>query len=265
MLDEEREKVCFDIFRENIGHKLAVRHWKEIYLCFLAVDFGLKTSYLVDQCCLQPVKVNRLVEHLCRERFLSRNDLYTALIFGDTFILQREATLSHLNRVMNEQLTCFVDVSGRLTEPKMVEKSDSKFWNSIRKFCEAFSDFIQCYRADEDAPFIPHFEIEIVHPCTVFGLILGYPTVYWLDERSEMNCLSHTNLTVSSCEIALAESSQANYFVTASSFSFPEELSVLCETHVQAWKRNIAELSQKCTIFIHRFICKQVRLPAVIL
>lgn len=263
---EFREKQCFDIFTGILGRKLAVKHWKEIYLCILAVDCGLKTSYLADQCCLKPAQMDKLVTNLRCEKFISRGDLHTVVIYGDIFVLQSEKMLNYLNCMLNERCVCFVDISQSLSEAKILN-SDGNFWTSIKRFCLEFNDFIQ--HCKTDTHFMPRtfeFEDKILHPCSIFGIILAYPVIYWLTKESEMNCLSQINLSVYSSEIALESWQGKNQdFVTVCSFSFPGNLTAYCEKYIESWKNNVTAISQKQTLLVHRIMCKQVRLPVVIL
>ena len=274
MVDESgefREKECFEIFKEVLGRKLAVRHWKEVYLCILAVDCGLKISYLVDQCHINPAQMKKLITNLRREKFISELELHTVVIHGDVFVLQKESALTYLNRVSNEQSVCFVDVSQGLNKPNLIPNSDEKPWISINTFSSKFADFLQrcaidTQNSDERASTRFEFEDEILHPSTVFGLILGYPIVYSLTKETEINCLSGIDLTVCSSELALAPwQGKSDDFVTVSSFSFPENLAAHCEKYVKSWSKSACAISQKQTMLVHRIMCKKVRLPVVIL
>jgi hypothetical protein len=270
MADEFREKECFEIFKGVLGHKLAVRHWKEIYFCILAVDCGLKTSYLVDQCHMKPVQMKTLIANLRCAKLISEVELRTVVIYGDIFVLQQENTFKYLNSISNERSVCFVDVSQSLNEPK-IQHSDDNLWASIRTLCSEFTAFVEAFTVDtqfRDECTITSFEFDdkILHPCTVFGIILGYPIVYCLTKESEMNCLSGIDLTVCSSETALASwEGKSNDFVAVSSFSFPEKLAAYCEKYITSWNEKVCEISKKQTMLVHRIMCKQVRLPVVIL
>ncbi len=262
-ISEFREKQCFEVFSEILGRKHAVKHWKEIYLCILAVDCGLKTAYLIDQCCIKSAQMNQLITSLRFEKFISRVDLHTVLIYGDIFVLQKENTLNYLKRTLNERCVCFIDISQSLNEPQIVD-FDENFWASVKTFCLEFTDFIQ--NADVLTPRTFEFEDKILHPCTVFGIILGYPVVYWMTKESEINCLSEIDLSVCSSEIALESWQGKNDdFVTVCAFSFPEKLAAYCEKRIESWKDSVAAISQKQTTLVHRIMSKRVRLPVVIL
>ena len=274
MVDESsefREKECFEIFKEVLGRKLAVRHWNDVYLGILAVDCGLKISYLVDQCHIKPAHMNKLITNLRREKFLSEVELHAVVIHGDIFVLQKENTLKYLNRISNEQSVCFVDVSQGLNEPNLIPNSDEKLWTSINTFCSRFTDFLQrcpidTQNSDERESTSFEFEDDIIHPCTVFGLILGYPIVYSLTKESEINCLSGIDLSVCSSELTLAPwQAKSDNFVTVSSFSFPENFATHCEKYVESWSKSACAISQKQTMLVHRIMCKKVRWPVVIL
>ena len=266
--DEFRWQECFAIFKDILGHRLAAKYWKEMYLCILAVDCGLKTSYLVDQCCIQPLQVHKLVTNLHCEKLISSDNLCTVLIFDDIFVLQSKKTLIHLHRILNKCHVGFVDVSQDLDEPKL-HKCEN-FLGLLKRFCVKFTDFIErCNKVrQEDSSLAEIFEFKdkIIHPCTVFGIILGYPLVYWLSDVSETNCLSAVVLTVYSCEIAVKSwRDKSEDFMTVSSFSFPETLTAVFKKHIKSWQEDMAVVSKKQKMLVHRIVCKQVRLPVVIL
>ena len=268
---EFRAKQCFEIFTEILGRKLAAKHWREMYLCILAVDFGFKTSYLVDQCCLQLVQINELMENLRRHKFISRDDLLTVVLYGDIFVLQSEKTLKYLNRILKERSIRFIDASQSLNAPKILCNTDENLWSTIKNFCLKFIHFVQCCELEirNGGGFLQRcfeFNDESPHPCTIFGIILGYPIVYCTTRDSEMNCLSETNLTVYSSEIAVRSwHGKHDEHVTVCSFSFPANLSADCEKYIESWKDDVTAISQKQTSLNHRINCKQVRLPVVIL
>ena len=268
---EFREKKCFEIFTEILGRKRAAKHWKEMYLCILAVDCGFKTSYLLDQCSLQPVQMNKLITKLGEKELISRDDLLTVVIYGDIFVLQIEKTLEHVNRILNERYIGFIDVSQRLNAPEILCNTDENFWSMIKLFCLKFVDFLQRCELDiqNGDVFVQgsfEFDKESPNPCTIFGILLGYPVVYCMTKDSEINCLSETDLTVYASEIAVQSWQGKNgEFVMVCSFSFPANLSPHCDKYIESWKDSVTAISKKQIKLIHRINRKQVRLPIVIL
>lgn len=259
------EKHCFEVFAGILGRKIACKHWKDIYLCILAVDLDLKNAYLVDQCCIKPTELIKLIKKLRYEKLVYRNDLHVVVICGDIFVLQRENILKYLKCLTHEQPVCFIDVSQTLNEPKVLKNSDVYFCTAVKEFCLQLNDFIQQCGV-EDLAMPKTFEFGTLHPCTVFGIILGYPVVYWLTKESEINCLTEVDLIVYSTELSFPTwQEKGNDFWTVCSFSFPRNLEVYCKKFIESWKANVVVVCQKQMLLVHRIKCQQARLPVVIL
>lgn len=261
------EKRCFDIFAEVLSPKIAAKKWKEVYYCIRAVDCGIKNSYLVDQCCVSPEQMTRLVRRLYIEDFLSREDLDIVVIFQDIFVIQKDSVLRHLSGILNEDKICFVDVSQGLPEPKMLNEREFKI--TIKNFCLEFTEFLkQPIKPFGERENIGNIRSSLIYnsdlnPCTIFGVILGYPVVYWCNEKSITNCLSERELTVHS--ISLQSLKLMNKSLTVFSFSLPVSLTGFCEKYINSWKDRVCNISDKLVGLVAHVSCEQVRLPVVVL
>ena len=76
----------------------------------------------------------------------------------------------------------------------------------------------------------------------MFGLLLGYPIVYWYDLDLSINCLAHESLCVTS--ISAAFDSLPASDLTITSFSYPAQIADKVKRVVDVWRNSLKELSK---------------------
>ena len=262
------ERNCFDIFAEVLGKKTAIKKWKELYTCIRTVDCGIKNSYLLDTCNVTPVQIERLIKRLCNEDFLSGEELDILVICEDTFVLHEQRVSEYLSSALDDDKICFVDVSQHLPEPKVL-KYELEFQKTVKDFCIQFIEFLKQRTAqpsDErtNVGSIKCFGCDKTNldPCSIFGLILGYPVVYWCNQESTSNCLSQCKLTLHTVTVQFSQLTTNSFTVT--SFSLPSSLSDSCERYIKSWKDRVLETSEKDGVVL-RISCKHATLPVVVL
>ena len=78
-----------------------------------------------------------------------------------------------------------------------------------------------------------------VNLCTVFGLMLGYPVVYWFDIEKPTNCLSYLPLNVVTATAIISTTSSSlaarHTRCTFTSFSYPAEINSEARSIVAGW------------------------------
>lgn len=261
---------CFNIFAEALGKKTAIQKWKELYTCIRTVDCGIKNSYLVDTCRVTPVQIEKLIKCLCNENFLSGEELDIVVICEDTFVLHKRRVSEYLSSALDDDKICFVDVSQELSEPRILHiNNESEFREMVKDFCMQFTEFLKqrtTWPTDEreNVGSTKSFGCDKtdLNPCSIFGLILGYPVVYWCNPESLSNCLSQCRLTLHTVTVQFSQLMTSSFMVT--SFSLPSSLSDSCKLYIKSWKERVWESSEKHGAVL-RILCKHATLPVVVL
>ena len=102
-------------------------------------------------------------------------------------------------------------------------------------------------------PSAHHVELKFpahVNRTTIFGILLGYPVVYWYDTRDETmsNCLGMTPLCVNkvNCLITLPDGDcHSNELF---SYSFPLSMKHLVEKHIKVWYDNVLSIVSEIAV-----------------
>jgi len=79
---------------------------------------------------------------------------------------------------------------------------------------------------------------------TVFGLLLGYPVVYWYkDVTTADNCLSHVPLRL--FRILAVDSTANSQPTVIYSFTVPEQLYSHCQFLIDSWQKQLLTLASR--------------------
>lgn len=139
-----------------------------------------------------------------------------------------------LRRLADAQLVAkFVDVSAKLRSPRVLATPPpgvADMLSSLRRqLADAASSPVFCDAAFADVvPADGGWNL-----CTAFGVLLGYPVVYWFDgDADAANCLAMEELNV--VRVRGAGRTPAEWD-DVYSFSFPLALGVELKPHVDAW------------------------------
>ena len=158
-------------------------------------------------------------------RLLSRSDFRVLSFDGlDFFIVHARETI----RILESPVT-FVDVTRTLEDgPKVVDTSPlpSDFIDHL------VSKISASYTGDGGQ--VIRVELNGVNGTTVFGVLLGYPVVYWYSDRSEEDdsdgtCLDGREVVV--CKIQCDSKDD----VGGLTFSYPKCLSGVLESRIRQW------------------------------
>jgi len=90
-----------------------------------------------------------------------------------------------------------------------------------------------------------------VNRTTVFGLLLGYPIVYWYSNvTSADNCLSQVPLRV--FRISAIDSTANGQPTVVYSFTVPEQLYSHCKSFIDNWQKRLFTLtSRECIDWVY--------------
>ena len=101
-----------------------------------------------------------------------------------------------------------------------------------------------------DNAFTPELAPDI-NRSTVFGLLLGYPVVYWYrNVVTADNCLSHVPLRL--FRILAVDSTADSQPTAIYSFTVPEQLYSHCQSLIDSWQKQLLTLaSRPCTDWVY--------------
>ena len=147
-------------------------------------------------------------------------DIFVLKIAGDYFISSRKCFKKHYQNPESNFPTV-IDISNNLPEPGIAAaETEQKVHKDFRHLLS------QIYASEEDV-----IDINIgdgINVTTMFGLLLGYPVVYYYDTNIEGNCLSNRDLTV--------------YKIGSNNFwpiSFSVPTNLLSQTNIFDWLDNL--------------------------
>ncbi|XP_071495113.1 UPF0739 protein C1orf74 homolog [Diadema antillarum] len=172
-------------------------------------------------CCVNVEKPSPLVQaqqsEVAEDSSVVQGTQYITLILHDDIIFVNRllllknirkflTTLTPVNNVMDSDnydtvdvSTCrtsqfsalLVDVTGALEKPKIASQED------ISNFALAARDVV--FQVERDSGDVVNLSCSEWNLTTVFGLLLGYPVLYWYEVDVHGNCLSYTPLCVHKC------------------------------------------------------------------
>ena len=193
----------------EIVQKLRIsKRWKELALNLSFIRRGIKPGLLWD---LGNINTPGLLELK-----IILQDIFVLDIAGDFFVSSRECFYKHLEN-LESNFPIVIDISPNLTEPMIATKE------SYQKIKEDFKNLLSQIKDSYTDVIGINIEANI-NLTTMFGLLLGYPVVYYYDTGMEGNCLSNRDLTVYKI------GSQSIWPI---SFSVPTNL--LAQTNIPDW------------------------------
>lgn len=156
------------------------KRWKELALNLSFICRGIKPGLLWD---LGKIDISRLLEIR-----IILQDIFVLDIAGDFFLSSRKCFNKHYQN-LESNFPTVIDISKNLPEPQLATADINQ---KVRKDFRCL--FSQINESDEDV-----IDINMgndINLTTMFGLLLGYPVVYYYDTKLEGNCLSNRDLTV---------------------------------------------------------------------
>ncbi|XP_032898864.1 UPF0739 protein C1orf74 homolog [Amblyraja radiata] len=225
----------------------------------LAVDSGLKPSFLFDYCASNAEQIQNYVQELWKTGLLSEQ-LHVLSIQDNILITNLNRTIRHLERTLQGDGVPVIDVSLHRKTPQLAES-----W--VTQQVEAQVDIIwkhlksQVIHAEMSTPGVVTTS-EIFSPewnlCTVFGFLLGFPASYWFDfNQSFENCLGMTQLRAFSVS-AICPRITENLKHRMYSFSVPENLYLDLQSMLETWRRNLQSDFNKQSSFSDLCISTEV-------
>ncbi|XP_046575955.1 UPF0739 protein C1orf74 homolog [Haliotis rubra] len=210
-----------------------VKKWREMTLDILVVDSGFKPGLLWDYGKLNIESMEQLLQN-AKQKFLLKNTLCVVTIEMDYMILNLDSLRG------DHSVSCLdnmkvVDVSFELQQP---EAMDDK--SRLQTTYEEYKHII------DDRKNGTCLLQNIFNPSSLFGLLLGFPVIYWysMEDEASGNCLSCQPLTVyrvvGCCHDNLREQLKMTSHVVYS-FSVPVCVSGTYSQYITHWFQRLVE------------------------
>ena len=236
----------------------------------LAVVLGIKPSFLLDKCNISSEKFAKVASILLlNTKSMNEKHLFRILLFenGEIFFINIASCIdlmrSNLENLLNRNgdsaehsRSRIVNIHNSLNEPKVISGQDSlkieRIYLNLLEMLEKFAETDTSIPKDNKTVLVHrcvfHSDSNL---CTVYGLLLNYPIVYWFDNLiSEETCLDMTPLSVvkvgllfsSNCMLKSdAQSLKTKNMIEIYSFSFPKNLHACLIVNLQKWKTALIE------------------------
>lgn len=205
---------------------------------------GMKTGFIWDIGSFDPESANRLLNSL-KSAYLV-DDALTVFKIGDDFgffIVKAVRTLKY-------DRFSFIDVSKCLCAPSVITKS-SKESLVIQKCLDELRQQLSLVKPNE----ILSINLDLDLTCfpTVFGLLIGYPVVYWYDRsESDENCLAGLELDVFQVGLVNSSREKTCFGDPTISFSIPScvALDEAVRVRLETWRKTIPDLGFEIIHFV---------------
>ncbi|XP_063414264.1 UPF0739 protein C1orf74 homolog [Mytilus trossulus] len=229
-LDVHIYKAWGSLIDQHLGRKMR-HHLTELLHNVTAVDQAIKPSYLLDFG-IKASSLHQFVEDLkrtgCVKTILNIYQMGTDLLVTNPKCIQVLQQCSNL-----ESLYILTDVSSGLAKPQTIKK---------KLLFEELLQSIKLLPFNLDKTAIFDLDVTDMNLTTMFGILLGYPFIYWFGRESEDNCLSMIPIrclkVTRTIHIQKENETQLNSTESFNVFSFsvPEELfDSTAEYHLNRW------------------------------
>lgn len=210
----------YEIFLKTLQTQLPKTKWKKHYkvitLNIICVNLGIKPSFLWD--IPQRITHTEIIHiiTLLKSKLLLSQNIYVIILEDDLFVSNLESVKYMCNNVSTHFK--FINSSFELKNPQLI---NSKHFLYIETMVDNFVLKVDTFLS-ENYNSINHLVLpnrqDWCMP-TLFGILLGYPTVYWVS--SVENCLTLVQLDVFKVEINLCND---NLSLDLYNFSVPSSL-----------------------------------------
>jgi hypothetical protein len=231
-------KVVWQSFR---NHDIRSQ-WKAIAANVISVNLGVKEAYLFDQGRTDAETILNFLAIAQEAHLVSQLDV---LDVGDLFVIhaKRLAQLCHSDIEKRFSRIAFVDVSPYLEQPRLITGSKrGVLTDQLCVFIDSLLNALSCSSTgahDQRATtkLIALQSQSLMPLCVIFGYLVGYPVVYWINEIDphSTNCLGMVSLYKYSVAMSTAELQHQ----TVSAFTVPEILNESVKNEIDRWKHHI--------------------------
>ena len=200
----------------QVKSKKLTKKWRELSLTLYFLSKSLKPGFLWDIGSVSTEKLLKLSFML--------EELLVIIIEQDYYVCSKKALAKHLDCLLDE-LPIIIDVSGDKTVPEILQdRKLSDIHNMIKNVKGQVEEL-------QESVLVLQIQ-ETWNISTLFGLLLGYPIVYYYNSGCTQNCLNNTNILV--FRVGYQD-------VWPISFTVPAELYEQCRASIDNWKSKIEE------------------------
>jgi len=158
---------------------------EELSLNIWLLKNNMKPCVLLDFCQVQPKQFNNIAKEI-----LGENGMLLKL-GSDYLLCNWECLFTHLSNIMT-------------SPPVILDITTRKPFKILENYPESILNFIQHLRqviVEKPSTFIDFSDInEEINLCTIFGILLDFPVVYYFQTDKEMTSLNNEDLTVVSLQ-----------------------------------------------------------------
>lgn len=237
--------------------RCARKHLPKVFLSIQAVDKKLKPSYLWDAFAADVSEIQLYLEELYLLRLID-NKLNILCIDNTVFVTLYDSLKLLLDNFSVTDVD-LVDVSKTVSVPSVLPiKEKTEILDPIIKYFEEILTQLSC----QDGKCMKNIDCNACNPSTLFGILLGYPVLYWFSHQSphsEFACLSMLPLKVHKIVTNVSLPTDYSKFCFNSnnmpsyhelfSFSIPENVIKETEYVVKNWFHMLMCKSKSNTIF----------------
>lgn len=223
----------------HVGRKsLSITQSLDLAAQVCAVSLGLKPSLLYDMNSANAEQLREYLSSLQSLQLVSKSLLVMSLS-GNCFVVNPGSLKTNIQRVLHDSSVIMVDVGHSLESPAITDLQKCKLMSVGQKLQILLEEFQQLKEAEK--PLYVEEESEDWNLCSVFGLLLGYPVIYWFDQTMGFeNCMSMTPLIVITASAAF-QTNATSHRCSLYSFSLPAALLEETQSTLQNWKLHLQE------------------------
>ena len=176
-MESQQFNIWSSLVDQHLGNRMR-KHVVEILHNITAVDREVKSAYLLDFGISSTDSLIHFVTNLKKNNCICSNlNIYQ---IGTDVLIVSPSCIKSLQEMDLESAFCVIDVSGNIEHPKQT---------TSKSLLSKLSHFLQ--NLPTDLVSVSLFDVTTDCNLTlVFGVLIGYPFVYWFDSSSDQNCLS---------------------------------------------------------------------------
>ncbi|XP_078595153.1 UPF0739 protein C1orf74 homolog [Branchiostoma floridae x Branchiostoma japonicum] len=270
LLASWRQVLC------SVFGKKSAKYTTDLMCDILSVDIGLKPAFLVDYGGLGCSKMTVFTEEVLRSG-LVQHRLAVLTVGSDVLVLNADTSVAHLQVVQSDWDSFVVDVTLGSPEPTPA----TEFCNQTVRECAR--DVVRCVATMRNMSVLqtniaPQENWNI---STLFGLLVGYPVLYWYDPTQHDTCLSMVPLLVYNVYVCLdwntahalghksvcdCPEERNHHKHKLYSFSVPNNVKQDFSKQIDHWFERVQELFALQDLFCClEMTCSEMTLPTVAL
>ena len=219
----------FDSLKVIVHKFVKQRNVNRLIFRFLSVISGVKHVWLIDEYAFLKYKIDEIVIDI--NELMGRFCL-CLLVLDDTYFL--------INRT--------ILIENHIPDPIVIDVSSSKKSPIITDFIpiqelHLYEEILERVQTSEQTfkVVFTDDEVRTTNLSTVFGLLIGYPIVYYFDITSSNNCLADIDLTVVKVSGTFSYRS-TKQTLELFSFSYPTSVNEQCQYKIEKYLHSLESL-----------------------